>query len=179
MYKFNLSLNFNEIRQRIELDIGKTKPNAWAGRIGVSKSLISNVHGKSKKQNPPIPYVIAVANVIGKSIDWYLYGKTPENQNIQKIADPRGEYNTVDTSNTGACPIKCDDTLRDICRDVKHVMEEDGEFADALKANIKAFRKSVDIERRLKNLEKSTSRGQGGGIPQALARSTAKRRKAG
>ena len=179
MKKINLNLNYNEIRNRIEIDIGKMGSKGWADLIGVSINVVSNIHGKAGKHYPSLQYVVAVARVTGKPIDWYLYGKMPENQNIQKISEPRDEHNTADPSNTGACPIKCDDVLRDICRDVKHVMEEDGEFADALKANIKAFKKSVDIERRLKNLEKCSSMGQGGGIPQAPARSTAKRRKAG
>jgi len=74
MYNFENALNFDEIRERIELDIGDTKPGKWANKLGCSKSLVSNVHGESKRQNPPLPYVIAVAKFTGKPIEWYLYG---------------------------------------------------------------------------------------------------------
>ena len=75
MNKFELRLDFDEIRNRIELDMSKIKPGEWAKAIGISKSLISNVHGGSKRQNPPLPYIIAVARHTGKPVEWYLYGE--------------------------------------------------------------------------------------------------------
>ena len=76
------------------------------------------------------------------------------------------------------CPVKCSGDLIDICKDVKYVIEEGGDFTDALKANIKAFKKSVEMERRLRNLEKGMSGGFDGGIQNPASR-TARRRKAG
>ena len=70
MNKLDIDLNFNEIRERIEIEIKGKRSKDWADLIGVSKSLISNIHGKSKNQNPPLPYIIAVAQKMGKPTDF-------------------------------------------------------------------------------------------------------------
>lgn len=127
--------------------------------------------------------MLLISNKFRVSIDWLLAGESPEpvcikapeqDRPVLKVAD-HGKYGTADDE----CPVNCEGDLREICRSVKYVVEDDGEFADALKANIKAFKKSVELDRRVKNLEQTISVGSGGGIPQAPARSTAKKRKAG
>jgi len=46
----DLSLDYEEIRKRIELDMAPFKKNEWADKIKVSNSLISNVHKKEGKE---------------------------------------------------------------------------------------------------------------------------------
>ena len=75
---FDLELNFDEIRERIEIDKSQYKAVRWAEFLKVSESLISNVHAKKKKQNPPLPYIIAVARFTGKPVEYYLYGDSKQ-----------------------------------------------------------------------------------------------------
>ena len=64
-----MNLNYNEIRNRIEIDIGKMGSKGWADLIGVSINVVSNIHGKAGKHYPSLQYVVAVARVTGKPID--------------------------------------------------------------------------------------------------------------
>ena len=77
MKKIDLQLNFDAIRERIELEKKCFKPGAWAEMVGVSVNVVSNVHGKTK-QNPSLEYIIAVAKVTGKSVDYFLWGTESE-----------------------------------------------------------------------------------------------------
>lgn len=171
MKKIDLSLDFDKIKERIEHERDDMIPSKWAIKVGVSINVVTNIHGKTN-QKPSLEYVVAVARATGKPVDWYLYGEPYQPSKIM-------ESSVYKTARQPECPIDCGDELRDICRDVKYVMEEDGDFADALKANIKAFRKSVEIDRRLKNLEEGLSAGRDGGTLQEPARRTARKRKAG
>jgi transcriptional regulator with XRE-family HTH domain len=127
--------------------------------------------------------LLNIREIYNISIDWLLAGenlepvylKVPEPARAAFMVAEDGKYGTSEDE----CPVNCEGNLREICRSVKYVVEDDGEFADALKANIKAFKKSVELDRRVKNLEQSISTGQGGGMPQVPAGSTAKKRKAG
>lgn len=83
-----------------------------------------------------------------------------------KEADPPG------------CPVQCDKDLRELCKKVKSVIDSGSDYADALKSNIVCFEKSVQLERRIDNLEKLSSPGQRGGAARA-ARLTAKKQTAG
>lgn len=84
-----MHLNFNEIRKRIEIDNANYRSKDWAGLIGVSVSLVSNIHGKSKKQNPPLPYIIAVARAMKRPVEWYLYGEMPPGPEASVPEDPQ------------------------------------------------------------------------------------------
>jgi len=123
-----------------------------------------------------------IRNKFGVSVDWLLAGENPEPVYLTAPEQDRPALMVADQGSygisAGECPVKCDDDLRELCRRVKYIIDDNGEFAEALKANIKAFKKSVELDRRVKNLEQSLSSGSGGGIPQAPARSTAKRRRA-
>jgi transcriptional regulator with XRE-family HTH domain len=74
MKKINVSLKFDEIRERIEEFKKDIKPGIWADKLGVSINVVSNIHGKTK-QKPSLEYIIAVSQVTGKSVDYFLWGK--------------------------------------------------------------------------------------------------------
>lgn len=86
MKKIDLQLNFSAIRQRIENQKMHYKPGVWADMVGVSKSVVSNVHGTTK-QNPSLEYIIAVSRATGRSVDHYLWGD-PSEQNNRKDSEP-------------------------------------------------------------------------------------------
>ncbi|WP_321495596.1 hypothetical protein [uncultured Desulfobacter sp.] len=84
MKKFGLNLDFDAIRERIEKDKDRYKPGTWAEMVGVSLNVVSNIHGKSKR-NPSLEYIVAVSLATGKSVDHYLWGdKNKEEQLEQK-----------------------------------------------------------------------------------------------
>ena len=81
MKKINVSLKFDEIRERIEEFKKDIKPGVWADKLGVSINVVSNIHGKTK-QKPSLEYIIAVSQVTGKSVDYFLWGKKIGNNEI-------------------------------------------------------------------------------------------------
>lgn len=150
MKKFDIHLNYNEIRDRIALDIGNKRPTDWAEFIGVTNSLISNVHGKSKKQNPPLPYIIAVARKIGKPIEWYLYG---EKQSVQFAAETRPEYRPGQSSAADDPLAGCSEEIRKACLKLKDIYESKDEvIVPALQANLAAFHDSIGRRITIKKL---------------------------
>ncbi len=76
------------------------------------------------------------------------------------------------------CPTACDAEMMEVCKKVKRVLDAKTSFSEALKANIIAFDKATDFERRIENLEKTNGKGQPSGI-QKTAKHTGLRRKAG
>ena len=74
MNKVHLTLNYDEIKKRIEVDKASHSVKEWAKLVGMSSASISNIHGKSAKAKPSLEYIIAVAKVTGKHVEWYLYG---------------------------------------------------------------------------------------------------------
>nr|WP_319495135.1 hypothetical protein [uncultured Desulfobacter sp.] len=81
MKKINVSLNFDEIRARIEEFKKDIKPGIWANKLGVSINVVSNIHGKTK-QKPSLEYIIAVSQITGKSVDYFLWGEQIGNNEI-------------------------------------------------------------------------------------------------
>jgi len=176
-HNFDLFLFVNNIKSLVD-EIGDKY--IFAEAIGVSYESVRRwCNGENL---PDGQQLLAIKEKLSVSTDWLLagenpepvYGKAPEQGSSALMVADHGKYGTSDNE----CPVNCEGNLREICRSVKYVMEDDGEFADALKANIKAFKKSVELDRRVKNLEQTISTGQGGGMPQAPARSTARKRKA-
>lgn len=78
MRKFDLGLDYNAIRQRIEIDKADIRPSDWARKVGVSLAAVSNIHSPGTLQPPSLQYVIAVARATGKPLEWYLYGELQE-----------------------------------------------------------------------------------------------------
>ena len=127
MKKFDLQLDFKSIRERIELDMRDIQSKKWAELLNVSASLISNIHGKGKNQNPPLPYIIAVARITGKPVESYLYGEAgSEKKNDEWFM-------------CGWSP-----EAQDACRTVKEILDSgDEDNVLALKAILKILTKSI------------------------------------
>jgi transcriptional regulator with XRE-family HTH domain len=81
MKKINVSLNFDAIRERIEEYKKDIRPGVWADRLGVSVNVVSNIHGKTR-QKPSLEYIIAVSQITGKSVDYFLWGKEIGNDKV-------------------------------------------------------------------------------------------------
>lgn len=98
-----------------------------------------------KKNKPTVEYIIKICEEFNCSIDWLLMGK-----------EPGGQFCGWDP-----------DTI-ELCKKLKEIIESETEFGTALEANVKAFHKAVDIDRRLVRLENlhdrdvHTGRGKGG-----------------
>ena len=154
MNKIDLHLEFNKIRERIEIDKSVYKPGRWAESIGVSKTLVSNIHGKSKRQYPPLPYVFAVSKFTGKPIEWYLYGDKPAADAL--IAEPRAGYQ----SGSHRCPFcgEMSEEIKDLCKKVKDILESgQSVIVDALKSNIEAFQYSVNQADEIRKLKETVN----------------------
>ncbi|MCG8640590.1 MAG: hypothetical protein MI862_12695 [Desulfobacterales bacterium] len=78
MSKIDLKLDFDAILGRINLDKKGLKPSVWADMLGVSRNIVTNVHGKIK-QKPSLEYIVAVSKATGKSVDYYLWGMKEDN----------------------------------------------------------------------------------------------------
>ena len=91
MNNLNTKFDFDAIRERIEEYKQAYKSVEWAKKIGVSKAVVSNFHGKSgdkpspKRQNPSLKYIIAVSLALDKPIDYFMFGKMlPEGSGASK-----------------------------------------------------------------------------------------------
>jgi hypothetical protein len=149
--KIDLGLNFDEIRKRIEIDIGQLKPGKWAEIIGLSPQNISNVHGEARKNQPSLQYIIAVAKYTGKPIEWYLYGDRPAVDAL--VAKPAGQYH----SERHQCRFCGDmsEEIKDICKKVKKILESHHPSAvPALLSNIAAFEDSVKQVEEIEELKR-------------------------
>jgi DNA-binding XRE family transcriptional regulator len=167
MKKIELGLNFSEIRKRIEIDMSQFKAGVWAKKIGVKTNSISNIHGKKGKANPSLEYVVAVARITGKPIEWYLDG--------DKAALSIHEQRTH--CRKDLCKF-CGDMTEDIkalCERVKNIMESGHRSAvPALLSNITAFEDSVEqaedlrkLKETVRHLEKLSSSDQHTGTTRA------------
>ena len=134
MKLIDLSLDYNEIRKRIEIDKAHYKAGEWAKLTGASKNVISNIHGRSGRHNPSLPYIIAVARVTGKPIEWYLYGKQPEDQ-VKAVTEE-------------AFMAQWPEEIKNACRQLKEILLSDHPvIKPALLSNLAAFQHSVREEK--------------------------------
>lgn len=123
----DLSLDYDQIRKRIEIDKAQYKVAKWAEITGNSRNVISNIHGKSGKHKPSLQYIIAVAKATGKPIEWYLYG--------------------LEAPITGKCPICGDwtDEVREACRKLQEIMESgDEETKSTILGTLNVYRRSIE-----------------------------------
>jgi len=134
MKKIELHLNFNEIKKRIEIDKAPYGVGEWADLIGISIASVSNIHGKKGKVKPSIEYIVAVAKVTGKPIEWYLYGTQPENQ---AKAMTEEEFMA-----------QWPEEIKNACRQLKEILLSDHPvIKPALLSNLAAFQHSVQEEK--------------------------------
>ncbi len=137
MKKIDLGLDFDEIRKRIEIDIGQLKPGKWAKLIGLSPQNISNIHGEARKNQPSLQYIIAVAKHTGKPIEWYLYGR--EWHQCKFCGDMTDE-------------------IKDVCKKVKDIVKSGRPvIIQALRSNIDAFEDNVKQAETIRKLEENVN----------------------
>ena len=135
MKKIDLSLNFDEIRKRIEIDKSQYKPGEWAKLIGLSKQNISNIHGKAGKYEPSLQYIIAVARATGKPVEWYLYGEKAS----LRIQEPPDSYDKRKARHCEFCG-NMSEEVKELCKKVKEIIESKNiVFASVLKTIIAVF----------------------------------------
>lgn len=87
MKKIDLSLNYNDIKMRIELDKGHYSGGEWANAVGLSRSSVSNIHGKKAIAKPSLEYIVSVSRFTGKPVEWYLYGKQPPPSPAERVSE--------------------------------------------------------------------------------------------
>jgi transcriptional regulator with XRE-family HTH domain len=152
MKKIDLHLDYAEIKCRIEADKDQYGVGEWAKMVGVSIATVSNIHGKKAKVKPSIGYIVAVARVIGKPIEWYLYG---EKQTFQ-AAESRPEYNMPGQNSPIDDPLAgCSEDIRKACLKLKDIYESNDEvIVPALRANLAAFHDSIGRRTTIKELKK-------------------------
>jgi len=152
MKKIDLSLNYDEIKKRIELDKEKHKVGEWAKHTGANSASISNIHGKKTKTNPSLEHIVAVSNFTGKPTEWYPHGRwpAPPPANISLAAEELNPYK----NNLGDFLCGCRKRTTDARKDIKEVLESDNDsVADALLSNIKVFKHAVKQDQRITELE--------------------------
>jgi hypothetical protein len=134
MSKIDLKLNYDEIVKRIDGERTAYKPSEWASLVGVSKNVITNIHGKTK-QKPSLEYTVAVARVTQKPVEYYLFGEL-ENTNRNKIGDSINEE------------------IKQSCRDLEVILTSGDQSARlAILSTIKALKES-SIKTRAKRRKK-------------------------
>jgi len=151
MKKIELSLNYEKILKRIELDKDRFKVGKWAELLGVSISTVSNIHSKQTKVNPSMEYIIAVARAMGKPIEWYLYGEMPvtspmavSEEKVPYNAGPKKESHTFSPEILPYCIL------------LEKVLESDDEDTKvAIKSNLLAFKISVNRDVTIKDQGKT------------------------
>ncbi len=117
-----LSLNYDEIRKRIEIDKARYKVKKWSELTGTSRNVISNIHGKAGKHNPSLQYIIAVARATGKPVEWYLYGEVQRFPAL--IEEPHMPYQVLDPDDPRFWP----EDVKNICKKVKKIIESKSPF---------------------------------------------------
>jgi len=109
MKKLDLQIDIDAVRKRIERDMEGYKASQWAQKLGVSRSVVSNIHGKKRKnskkverQDPSLEYIITVSRVTNKPIEYYLYGEAYREVAEETISPGRiSEY-----AQKGECPFR-------------------------------------------------------------------------
>lgn len=150
MKKIDLGLDFIAIREQIELDKKNYSSTVWAKETRMSKSSISNIHGKKRAVPPSLDYIVAVAAFTKKPIEWYLYGR---NNSPDFMCDWPEEHKKA-------------------CKLLKEILDSsDDDTIDAIHSNLKAFRKSVKkdaIIKKLVNDVEELRRGMSSGRPTGI-----------
>ena len=71
--KNEFNLDYDAIRDRIQLEFPDRKNAKWAKKLGIKTNRVTNVHGKDQA-NPSLRYIIHVSLATGKPIEYYLWG---------------------------------------------------------------------------------------------------------
>jgi hypothetical protein len=153
--KIDLHLNIKEILGRIEAvkdeiyPEKKTGNKNWAILVGVSESLVSQLHPRKPRneiKEPSLEYITVVALATRRPYEWYLRGdKAALNIHEQRIPWRKD-----------LCPFCGDmpDDIKALCKRVKDIMESGHRSAvPALLSNITAFEDSVEQDEDLRKLK--------------------------
>jgi len=109
------------------------KPAEWAKKLGISKNIVTNVHG-AIRQKPSLEYIVAVSKAVGKSVEYLLWGDITKND---KIADPP--------------------EITDLLEGARRVLTSGNPVAfSALERNIRYFDQAVEAERQLKAIKEDS-----------------------
>lgn len=74
----DIGIDFKAISKRIEEELktlSEEKQKEIIRKSGLSNQQISNYFGKGKKLKPSLEVIVKMAHVLGKPVDYYLYGK--------------------------------------------------------------------------------------------------------
>ncbi len=147
--KIELNLDYNKIMGRINACKAeiypekKTDNKKWAALVGVSESLVSQLHPKkqnTKTKEPSLEYILAVARVTGKSIEWYLYGENWDRaESAAPAANPAKDFP----------PAHWPEEMRRACRQMQKIFLSDYDhdvIKPALMATLAAYEASIDNE---------------------------------
>jgi hypothetical protein len=85
MKKNQVPIDFEAVTRRIEKEMKGYKRSVWAEKVGVTINVVSNIHGASSKQDPPLKYILAVSVATGKPMDYYLWGREPSNLPVSSV----------------------------------------------------------------------------------------------
>ena len=157
--KIDLHLNFKEILRRIQTvkdeiyQEKKTGNKKWANLVGISESLVSQLHPKKPRKEikePSLEYVTAVARVTEKPYEWYLYGEKEPHSIHEPIT-----YNKPEEHHCKFCGDMTDE-IKALCKKVKEIMESGHTIAvKALESNIDAFEDSVKQAKEIEKLKET------------------------
>jgi DNA-binding XRE family transcriptional regulator len=152
--KIELHLDYNAIMQRLNAAKGSCGASEWAKIVGVSMPTVSNIHGKSSRIRPSLEYIIAVARVMKKPIEWYLYGEMPP---VQRAAEAASSYTS---DRAPADPLAdCSPGTRYAVNTLIDILESnDPVVVPALQANLAAFHDSIGRNVEISKLETSVKK---------------------
>lgn len=154
MKKIDLSLDYNKIIERINIDKSNFEPGVWATKIGVSINVVSNIHGKGKNVNPSLEYIIAVAQATGKPIEWYLYGI--QAAQALTVASPEPLYKYMEHTapyNADPCGEWSDEAIL-ACEQVKRILDSNHPvIKPALLSNLAAFEYTIKQDEDIKKIQ--------------------------
>ena len=165
MSKIDLSLDIDKIRRRLEDDQKGFKPSEWAKRVGVSKNVVTNIHGATR-QRPSLEYIVAVSRFTGKPVEWYLYGTQAEQdkqkemlkgETSQKVSDEK--YSEADQEfpiHPLAVEDKAPNESFKVSEDLTMaaaILESTTPYSTALHLNIQSFHRAIQAEDRIVQIE--------------------------
>jgi len=145
MSKIDLKLDYSAVINRINKEKQRVKPTEWARMVGVSKNIVSNVHGKMG-QKPSIEYIIAVARATRKPVEYYLWGTSSLSYGMKSEI----EAETVPPGDVAEGVAGYKQTSEDdLLAMTKEVLRSGTSYAVSLTANIRSFYEAVQTKKKL------------------------------
>lgn len=168
------------LHDRLTILIGKEKPFAWAKRIGIPSATFSRLWNDGVV--PKADTLLCIAKAENVSIDWLLTGKglmqlNEPKQAIQPPATPHRQPSQPSHGQQFWDEDAKEVQIQPLLNMTAEVLTSDTVYRPALAANIKAFHRSISLEKdhlkmkqrmdsmelKLAALEKRLSEGNGSG----------------